>query len=124
MWRCAVGKSVEEKSEAFAKLLFAEAERFEEALLNILAVNPDAARAELVAVEYEVVALGANFPRSGFEFFQVFVHDAGERMLRANPGFVGFAPLKEREASDPEKFPLGFVDCAEGLDRKSTRLNS
>ena len=46
------------------------------------------------AVEDEVVALGAHFPRRGFQLFQVFVDDAGEWMLRADPGFVGLAPFE------------------------------
>src|SRR5262245_10581108 len=112
MRRRAVGECVEEKAEAFAKWLLAEAESLEEALLNILAVDPDAAGTEFVAVKNQVVTLGAHFPRRGFKFFQVFVHDAGKRMLRAHPSLVRLAPLKEREAGDPEKFPLRFVDGA------------
>ena len=65
------------------------------------------------AVEDEVVAFAADFPRRGFELFDVFFDDAGERMLRAGPGFVVRAPLKEREAGEPEKFPLRFVDQVE-----------
>src|SRR5258706_8142767 len=76
-------------------------------------MNSNAAGAEFVTVEDEVVALRTNFPRRGFEFLEVFVHDAGERMLRADPGLVGFAPFKEREAGEPEEFPLRFVDDAE-----------
>ena len=85
-------------------------------------MNTNAAGAELVAVEDEVVAFGAHFPRRGFELFQIFVDDAGEGMLRADPGFVVLAPFKEREAGDPEKFPLRAVDQAERFAELQTHL--
>src|SRR5437762_10426410 len=85
-------------------------------------MNSNAAGAEFVAVEDEIVALRTNFPRRGFELFEVFVHDAGERMLRAYPGFVGFAPFEKRETGEPEEFPLGFVDDAEGFAQLQAKL--
>src|SRR6267154_5672996 len=120
-WR-AISQCIEEKAEAAAKLFFAEAQGSEQALLNVLAVDPDAAGAELVAVEHEVVALGTHFPRCGFQFFQVFVDDSSERMLRAHPGFVGLAPFKQREAGDPQEFPFRFVDEAERFAKLQTQL--
>src|SRR5690348_6334692 len=97
MRRRAVGERVEKEAEAAAELFFAKAERFEEPLLNILAVNTNTAGAELVAVQNEVVTLRAYFPRRGFELFEIFVHDPGEGMLRADPGFVVLAPFKQWE---------------------------
>src|SRR5437899_2711121 len=120
--RGAVGQRVEEKAEAAAQLFFTKAERFEQALLNVLAVDSDAAGAELVAVQNEVVAFGAHFPRRGFEFIQVFVDNAGEGMLRADPGFVGFTPLEQRKAGEPQEFPLRFVDHAERLAKMQAQL--
>src|SRR5262249_15959855 len=73
-------------------------------------MDSDAARAKLVAVQDDVIALGAHFPRRGLELLEVFVDDSGERVLRADPLLVGFAPLKEREASDPQKLPLRTID--------------
>src|SRR6267378_3011758 len=122
MRRRAVGQRVEEKAEAAAQLFFTKAERFEQALLNVLAVDSDAAGAELVAVQNEVVAFGAHFPRRGFEFIQVFVDNAGEGMLRADPGFVGFTPLEQRKAGEPQEFPLRFVDRAERLAKMQAQL--
>src|SRR6267142_259979 len=104
--RRAVGQRVEEKAEAAAQLLFGEAEGFEQALLNVLAVDSNAAGAELVAVEDEVVAFRTDLPRRGFEFLQIFIDDSGERMLRADPSFVGLAPFEQREAREPQEFPL------------------
>src|SRR5712692_699930 len=54
--RRAVRQRVEEKTETPAQLFFRQSERFEQTLLNILAVDPNAAGAELVAVEHKVVA--------------------------------------------------------------------
>src|SRR5437762_12374694 len=85
-------------------------------------MNSNAAGAEFVAVEDEIVALRTNFPRRGFELFEVFVHDAGERMLRAYPGFVSFAPFEKRKAGEPEKFPLRFVDDAERFAELHAKL--
>jgi hypothetical protein len=91
--RRAISQRVEEKAKAAAQLFFGQAERFEQALLNILAVDSDAAGAELVTVQNKVVAFGSHFPGRGFQFFQVLVDDAGERMLCAHPGLFRFAPL-------------------------------
>ena len=60
--RGAVGEGVEEEAEAAAEKFFREAQGFEEALLNVLAVDSNAAGAEFDAVEDEVVTLGADFP--------------------------------------------------------------
>ena len=98
MGRRAIRQRVEEESEAVAQLFFAKAERFEQSFLNILAVNSNAARAQFDAVQHQVVAFRAHFPRSGLEFFQVFVDDSGEGMLRADPGLVGLAPFKQAES--------------------------
>ncbi len=85
-------------------------------------MNTDAAGAELVAVKNEVVALRAHFPRRGFELFQIFVDDAGEGMLRADPGFLVLAPFKERKAGDPQKFPLRAVNQAKRFAELQTNL--
>jgi hypothetical protein len=68
----------------------------------------------------KVVAFAAYFPRRGFELFEVFVDDPGEWMLCADPSFVGLAPFEQRKAGEPEKFPLRFVDEAEGFAELQT----
>src|SRR5262249_29722013 len=113
--RRAVGQRVEEKAKAAAQLLFGQAESAKQALLNVLPVDSNAARAEFIAVENEVVAFRAHFPRRRFKFVKVLVHDAGKRMLSAHPLLVRFAPFKQREAGEPKKFPLRPVDDAERL---------
>src|SRR5882672_2079317 len=107
MGRCAVRQRVEEKTEAAAKLFFREAKGFEQALLNVLAVDSNAAGAEFVAVENEVIAFRTDFSSALWllEQVKVFFNDASKRMLCADPGLVRFAPFEERETSEPEKFP-------------------
>ena len=85
-------------------------------------MDSNAARTEFVAIQHEVVALGTHLPRRGFEFFQVFVDDACEGMLRAHPGFVGFAPFEKWEAREPQEFPLRFVDHAERFAKVQPQL--
>ena len=120
MRRSAIGQRVEEKTEAATQLLFRQAQRFEQALLNVLAVNSNAAGAELIAIQNEVVAFRTHFPGRRFELFQVFIDDAGEGMLRAHPGFVGLAPFEQRKACEPQEFPLGPVDHAECFTKVNT----
>src|SRR5580704_11543995 len=120
--RRAIGQRVQEKSEAAAELLFAKAERAEQALLNVLAVDTDAAGAELVSIEDKIVALRSHFPWRGLELFQIFVDDAGERMLGADPGLVLLAPFKQWKSRDPEKFPLCAVDQVERFAELQTHL--
>src|SRR5437879_10047442 len=83
MRRSAVCQRVEEEAEAVAKLFFREAKRFEEALLDVLAMDSDAAGAELVAVQDEVVAFGADLSATLWLFKQVnvFLKDAGKWVL-------------------------------------------
>ncbi len=85
-------------------------------------MDSDAAGAEFIAVQNEIVAFGAHFPRRGFEFFQVFVNDARERMLRAHPCLVGFAPLEKGKTGEPQEFPLRFVDHAERFAEMQAQL--
>src|ERR1700733_7361044 len=86
-------------------------------------MNSDAAGAKFYSVQNQIVTLRADFPWSGFQFFQIFFEDSREGVLRTGPVFFGFAPLKKREASEPEKFPFGFVDEAEGLAELQTELS-
>src|SRR5437868_12728328 len=122
MRRRAVSQRIQEKAEASAKLLFTQAERFEQPLLNVLPVNPDAARAKFVAIQHQVVTLRTHFPRRGFQLLQILVDDAGERMLRADPGFFRLAPLKKRKARNPQEFPLRLVNQAKRFAELQAQL--
>ena len=123
MRRCAVGQSIEEETEAATKLLLAQPQRFEEPLLNILAVNADAAGAKFVAVQNKIVALRTHFPWCGFELVQVLIDNASERVLRADPGLFRLAPFEQRKAGDPEKPPLRLVGQIERFAELQTQLS-
>ena len=86
-------------------------------------MDSDAAGAQFDAVQHEVVAFGANFPWRRLELFQIFIDDAGEGVLGADPGLVIFVPFKERETGEPEKFPLGFVDDTQGFAKLQAQLS-
>src|SRR5438477_12362386 len=86
-------------------------------------MNSNAAGTELIAVQHEVVALRAHFPWRSFEIFQILVHDSGERMLRADPRFVRWTPLKKGKASDPEKFPLRLINRTQSLAKIKPQLS-
>ena len=62
--RRAVAERPEQEAEALLGLLVGDAERLEDAALDVRAVDPDAPRTELPAVQDEVVAT-ARGPRSG-----------------------------------------------------------
>src|SRR5580692_1602469 len=85
-------------------------------------MNSNAAGAEFHAIQHEVVALGANFPGRGLEFVEIFIDNAGKGVLSADPGFVGFAPLKKWEAGKPQEFPLRLFDLIEGFAELQTEL--
>src|SRR5258708_2600193 len=121
--RRAVGKRIEEEAEAFAQLLFCQAERFEKALLNILAVDSNAAGAELVAVQNKIVSFRTYLPWRAFKFFQIFVHNSRERMLCADPSFVGLAPFEQRKPGNPKKFPLCLVNRAKRFAELQAQLS-
>src|SRR5207244_9869513 len=123
MRRCVVGQSIEEETEAATKLLLAQPQRFEEPLLNILAVNADAAGAKFVAVQNKIVALRTHFPWCGFELVQVLIDNASERVLRADPGLFRLAPFEQRKAGDPETPPLRLVGQMQRFAELQTQLS-
>src|SRR6266436_4345646 len=86
-------------------------------------MNSDAAGAELVAIENEIVALRTTFPRSRFEFVEVFFNDTRERMLRAHPALVAFAPFEKSKTSDPGEFPFAPVNQVELVAQVKANLS-
>ena len=64
-------------------------------------MDSNAAGAKLDTIKDQVVAFGANLPGCGFELVEIFIDDAGEGMLGADPGFVRFAPFKEWKTGEP-----------------------
>src|SRR5437879_9819309 len=120
--RGAIGERVEEKPEALSRLLVRQPQRPEHARLDVLAVNPDTAGAQLDAVQHQVVALRAHFPRRGLELVQVLLDDSSKRVLRAHPAVFGLAPLKQGKTSEPEKLPAVFRDEFQLLGQVQAQL--
>ena len=75
--------------------------------LQVRLVNPDAAAADLDAVEDDVVGLGAHFAVAFFfEQREVVGVRAGERMMDRVPLVFRGVELQEREIGDPEEIEL------------------
>src|SRR5580692_8442232 len=123
MRRRAVCKGVEEKAEALPSRLLAQPQRLEQARLHVLAMDSYASGAQLDAVQHQVVALGPALPGGGFQLVQVFLEDPGERMLRADPTLVAFAPFKERKTGNPGEFPFRAVNQVELVAQVQANLS-
>ena len=84
--------------------------------LHVAAVDPDAARAELPAVQHQVVGLGTDGEEDlvgtgrGVEQPDVVGVGHGERMVsRHGPSVVGDG-LEQRELDDPQEVEAALVD--------------
>src|SRR4029077_20761594 len=66
-------------------------------------VDTHAAAADLRAVEDQVVGLGADAARIGFELVDVFIARRRERMMHRVPASVLGVVLEERKLGDPEE---------------------
>ena len=71
--------------------------------LHVAAMNTNRARAELGAVQHQVVRLRAAMRRIGGELFEIFVMHRRERMMRGVPAVLFFVPLEHREIDHPQK---------------------
>jgi len=70
----------------------------EEGALDYLAVNTESCRSpSSLPLRDEVVPFERKFQARFSSFSKFLIHDAGEGMLLADPGFVVLAPLKERK---------------------------
>jgi len=117
--RGAVGERVQEESKATAKLLLAETQGPEEPFLNVLAVNPDAPGAQLVAVEHQVVALertsqgaDSSFSRSSSTMPVKGCCALTQALSRHS--------IQKAGAGDPQKLPRGLVDEPPALRRAAS----
>ncbi len=96
-----VAEGVEQEAEAGLGRLLRDAEHGEDASLDIGAVDTDAPRAELPAVEHEVVRLGSHGQRIGLEQVEVVGVRHGERVV-GRDGIAGVVhAVEHREVDDP-----------------------
>ena len=86
-------------------------------------MDAHAARAKLGTVEHQIVALGAHFPRRGFELVEIFFDNAREGMLRADPLFICLAPFEKRKTGEPKQLPAVFRDEAEFFSEEEPQLS-
>ena len=122
--RGAVLEGVKEEAETGLGFFVGDAERLEDLLLNVLAVNTDGAGAELEAVHRDVVAVGADAGGVGEEVGHVSFVGRGEGMVGGHPLLERGVVLKHGKVSDPDGLEglgcvdecvLGFVDGLRGL---------
>ena len=98
-----VFERVEEEAETLARIFFADAERGENLLLDIFAVDTDGAGAEFEAVHGEVVAVSADGCGVADEIGHVRFVGRGEWMMRGHPVAGGEVVLEHREIDDPDR---------------------
>ena len=105
--RRAVLERVEEEAEALAGFLFTDAERREDLLLHIFAMDADGAGAKFQAVHRQVVAVGADRGRIADEVGHVGFVGRGEGMMRGHPLAAGEIVLEHGEVDDPDGVECG-----------------
>src|ERR1044072_5011318 len=89
MRRCAVFERIQEEAEARACRLARHAERLEDQVLHIAAMNTDRAAADLAPVDDRIVSLRAKLTEErGLALFdrttqerQIFIQRRGERVM-------------------------------------------
>ncbi len=107
MGRSAVLEGVDQEAELVLRLFLAEAQNLEHPLLDLGVVNTDGASAEFVAVEHEVVGIGADLGDVLLLVAEVPVQvlrfRGREWMVHGIPAVLLLVPLKEREVHDPQR---------------------
>src|SRR5690606_38895063 len=99
----AVAERLEQEAELLLDLRLGQPEDLEHAGLDVGAVDPDRAAADLVAVEDEVVGLGEDLARVGRQQVELVEARRGERVMGAD--VAALALLEQREVGDPEELP-------------------
>ena len=107
MRRGAELEGVDDEAELEFRLLLADAQHFEHALLHVGIVDPDGAAAELVAVQDEVVGIGTDPLQVLFliavEPLLVLRLGSGEGMVHRVETLGLVVPLQKREVHDPQR---------------------
>ncbi len=101
--RRAEGERREEEAKAAVSLGRGDPERGKDPLLQLGLVDPDRTRAQLPAVEDQVVGAAAHCQRLCFDLVDIIGMRAGERMM-AGLGTSGLRvdPHEQREVDDPD----------------------
>ncbi len=111
--RHAVAESVQEEPEPGLDLLRRDAQQLEDAVLDGGVADPDRARAQLPAVEDQVIGLRAHRQKLGavaVEHGEVVDVGHGERMMRRHRQAVVAERLEQREVDHPHEAQAAGVD--------------
>src|SRR5439155_6633274 len=113
--RCTHLQRLQEPPEFRLSLLVGHAHRAEDPLLDLLAMDPDRARAELPAVPDQVVVLAQGGAGIGVDQVLVPLEWAREGVVYEHPVTRVLVLQEEREIEDPEELVARVVDQAELL---------
>ncbi len=82
--------------------------------LHVAAMNTNGARAQLGAVQHQVVRFGAAARRIAGQLLDIFVVHRSERMMRRVPAILFLVPFEHREIDHPERLEnsSGRAACA------------
>src|SRR5204863_4052256 len=100
--RCAVLQRIHEEAESQSSLIIRDPQQLEDEPLQRLIVYPDAAAADLAAVEHEIVGACACAPLIGFQQMPIALERSGERMMHELVALLLLEPLEHRKVHDPE----------------------
>ena len=106
--RRAVGERVEQEAELAPLVLRADAERLEHLRLDLGAVDPHRAAADLPAVQHDVVGLRDRVARIGREALLVAVLRRGERDGAARPSAASRRPARTSGSRPPTAASSGL----------------
>lgn len=104
--RCAILECVDEEAELGHGLLRCESKDAEHLFLQLAVVDTEAAAANLNAVAYKVVGLGAHLFGMLVEQWDVVRVGHGERVVGGHEALFLVAPLEEREVDNPQALEL------------------
>src|SRR5712671_6317268 len=106
MRRCPVLQCFKKESELIASFLFRKAENFEDASLDIAAVNSYRASADFRAIQHQVVCLGTYLLGMRFQHGQILIDRGRKRMMSRYPSILCGSKFQQRKIDDPEHVPL------------------
>src|SRR5665811_1468134 len=97
MRRRPIRERFKQEAELALRLLGAQPDRVEHALLHFGAVDTDRAAAEFVAVEHDVVCLAQRLARDLMEVVDVFIAWSRERMVDRGPRILTVRPIVRKD---------------------------
>ena len=109
MRRNSVFECIQKESKLAVCLLFCKSKCLEHHFLDIILEDSDTTATNLISVQNDVVCFRTNSSRIRLDVLDVFFHRHCEWMVHCNETILLFAPLKQRELSDPYKTILILI---------------